>query len=687
MRSSEKKKSHGRSSFLRALSSFNKKLYRSAQRGVVGRYLTGYDAACERFENTKLRQLLSKVFATLFSRKPSKPERETLPPEAEGVVSYQSESLPKSVSHRFAAIFDDSLIVSGARAVKSALLNTPMVTYGLMLFGFALFFLIAQALVLIFSNFSVPLGIFSYVTTSDTVLTVTYMASAVILMALSLILVFVQEGSLYAFAVDSKLLGSILRTMMGIKRVAQQPNKTAVLRRKEAFVIGMVLGTMTFFVTPYRLFMVLLVLLLVAITVNIPEFGLVLGVLVLPYLSLFEHPTLIAFISGAFLMMATLLKLVRGKRTLRTEPLDGLVGLFLLLIFFGGIVTVGGFSSFESAVSMTVLGALYFAVIVLVRDMTWFKRVIGALMLSSIPIALLAIAEFILGKTSTLWQDMSFFSEISGRATSLWGNPNILAEYLLVTFFVSLGALFAFKRATYKTYALSVMLLNAAALVFTWSRGAWIAFAAALVVFFLLYSHKALPWIVLSLVGFAVACFFMPEAFIARLESIVTFSDSSTLYRVHIWQGCARMIRDIFLTGIGVGEGAFAEVYPSYALPGIEAAPHAHNLLMQIVIELGIVGLLIFLLMILTAIRAAFTLFAKCTKASSEVPYGLGAFAALLALLIHGVTDYIWYNHRIFALFFLLLGLIRASRTIGMNALTPMVGEPDAYDIDIELHR
>ena len=47
---------------------------------------------------------------------------------------------------------------------------------------------------------------------------------------------------------------------------------------------------------------------------------------------------------------------------------------------------------------------------------------------------------------------------------------------------------------------------------------------------------------------------------------------------------------DYAWTGIGVGESAFDRIYPYYSFAGIEKAPHAHNLFLQLFIEVGIPG-------------------------------------------------------------------------------------------------
>lgn len=666
--------------------SLNKRFYRFVQNGSVAGYMTSYDASCEKLENSRL--LGGRINSEKKNDTVGRPVAEKMPEEAKGIVAYESDTLKRGVRDKFAEMFDQSKLVCGARKLKSSLLNTSLVSYGLVLFGFALFLLITQALAIMFTAFDVPLGVFGYVGSRDTVLTITYMAVAVVLMALSLIFIFAQEGSLASFMANSTLIGSLLRATTGLSQFNKVKANGTTLKRKYSFILGAFLGLLSFLTTPGRFFIGLLITLLAAIVVNIPEFGLIVGVFALPYLSFFQHPTLIAISFLIVLHLSVALKLLRGKRIYRKEPLDIFVGLFLLCILMGGIVTAGGKDSLYSALTMTVLGSVYFAVCVLVRDRAWLKRCLIALMASSIPVSLLAILEFVLGKADKVWQDVSVFPTLAGRAASLWGNPNVLAEFLLVTFFVSFGFLLVKQPVRTKLFCLVTLMLNAAALLFTWSRGAWVALAVTLIVFFLMYSHKSFLFIVLSIAAFVSALVFMPETFVTRVESILDFSnassaDTSITYRLHIWQGCASLIRDVFWSGVGVGGTAFANAYRNYALPGIEGAAHSHNLYMQLVIELGIVGLVLFLLLVLTVSRVAFTLFAKCRIKHPVSLSALGVFGAIIALLLHGVTDYIWYNFRIFMLFFLLIGILAAARRIGKHETEIATNDQDSYDMDI----
>jgi O-antigen ligase len=93
-----------------------------------------------------------------------------------------------------------------------------------------------------------------------------------------------------------------------------------------------------------------------------------------------------------------------------------------------------------------------------------------------------------------------------------------------------------------------------------------------------------------------------------------------------------------------------------YALTGIEAAPHAHNLYLQIAVEMGVFALIAFLIFIFLFAQFSFS-FCKSAMNRSNKLLSLGIFCGVLALLIQGMTDYVWYNYRVFLLFWMIVGL------------------------------
>ena len=215
-------------------------------------------------------------------------------------------------------------------------------------------------------------------------------------------------------------------------------------------------------------------------------------------------------------------------------------------------------------------------------------------------------------------------------------------------------------------------------LILTWSRGAWLGLIVAFV-FLLFMWHRRSVWLVFGgVLALPLASFVLPTSILNRFMSIGNLADTSTAYRVNIWRGAVRMIRDHLFFGIGIGEGPWNVVYPDYTLPGIEAAPHSHNLFMQITVEMGIIALLVFLAILFFSLQSGFSFFSDLSYSSDVDPSQLlrsgsrsgssdpktslrlaaaGPLCGIIGVLVQGLTDYSWYNYRVFLMFWLILGL------------------------------
>ena len=87
---------------------------------------------------------------------------------------------------------------------------------------------------------------------------------------------------------------------------------------------------------------------------------------------------------------------------------------------------------------------------------------------------------------------------------------------------------------------------------------------------------------------------FAPGNFWSRTETISSFrTDASAMGRVHAWTVASRISADRPL--LGVGAGSFRVAWPQYAPPEARRAFEAHNVFLQIIAELGWVGLFLYL--------------------------------------------------------------------------------------------
>ncbi|MFB8788478.1 MAG: hypothetical protein U7123_06420 [Potamolinea sp.] len=81
------------------------------------------------------------------------------------------------------------------------------------------------------------------------------------------------------------------------------------------------------------------------------------------------------------------------------------------------------------------------------------------------------------------WVDPESSSVGLTRVYSYLGNPNLLAGYLIPAVALSLAALFTWQRLLPKALALTMVIVNSACLVLTFSRAGWIGFVVSVIVF------------------------------------------------------------------------------------------------------------------------------------------------------------------------------------------------------------
>jgi len=223
-------------------------------------------------------------------------------------------------------------------------------------------------------------------------------------------------------------------------------------------------------------------------------------------------------------------------------------------------------------------------------------------------------------------------------------HPNVLAGTLVLIVPVAFALLFFSPKRIHWVIKLLAGIMAAGSLgtlLLTQSRGAMIALAAALGV--LVCLRWRLGWIIIPL-GAIFMGVVIYQAGVGRMLDFV--SANQTLNgldgRIEIWSRALAMIRDFPFTGIGMGSfGKVADLlYPYYsALPG--TVEHAHNLFLQVAVDLGLPGLIAWLSILLGAIGNAWRLFrlGKAAGNGFQAALGAGLLSSQAALVIHGTMD------------------------------------------------
>ena len=191
---------------------------------------------------------------------------------------------------------------------------------------------------------------------------------------------------------------------------------------------------------------------------------------------------------------------------------------------------------------------------------------------------------------------------LHGSISGLMGNPNDLAMNMVT--FLPLAAMIAIARGRPVTRALAgvITVLMMATIIFTKSRAGLLGLAAVLAM--IVYEGRKLqPRLAsMALVALLAASPLMPGWFWSRMSSITNAEEDETGSRQArkdlMWEGWQTFLA-FPLTGVGAGQ------FKNYNPPGrLEPWRETHNVPLQIAAELGIFGLIAFVVLIVQAVAA-----------------------------------------------------------------------------------
>ena len=435
----------------------------------------------------------------------------------------------------------------------------------------------------------------------------------------------------------------------------EEKDKSSPKHANFMILFGMICGVFTLFVEPWIIPIAFLCFITVALIFATPEIGVLLSLFFLPFFSLFTNPTISLAILVLLTFLSYLLKIIRGKRIIKIELLDFVVIIFGIIMYFGGVISVGGERSYQSALLSCTLMIGYILVINIIRTQKWLNRCFVALVSSATIVSMIGIAQYLFGTLNVSWLDRDYFPDIKGRVTVLFVNSNVLGAYLTIIFPL---ALCCFVRTCGKKRFLSLVSILSIFLciIVTWSRGAWLALIISTLIYFIIYSKKTVRFLCAIAFALPFSIIIIPDNIIKRFLSIGDMADSSISYRVYTWKGTLNAIKENIFGGVGYGTETFEEFYPTYSYAGMEAAEHSHSLYLQILFSLGIVGLIVFCVIIFLFVQQSLENIKISTNTSDKMQV-CAIFCAIVAALIMGAFDYLWYNYRIFYLFWVVIAL------------------------------
>jgi putative inorganic carbon (hco3(-)) transporter len=298
----------------------------------------------------------------------------------------------------------------------------------------------------------------------------------------------------------------------------------------------------------------------------------------------------------------------------------------------------------------------------------WIRPLVAAFLVSGALAALHGIYQFLFQVGP---EPFILFGRFM-RAHGAFEQPNPYGGYLGLTLPVAIGLLAAWLLrvecrlpARWLALALSCGALMLAALVMSWSRGAWLGFAAALVAMTIAVAARSGRGAVLALSLLAILAYgllaggvaLVPPSIVARFADLapqlglggladvrgaeVTDANFAVLERMAHWQSALAMWSDHLWLGVGMGN--YEPTYSLYALP-LWSAPlgHAHNYYLNIAAEAGLLGLLAYLLLWSLALLGAWRVLRRASGWSFGL--ALGILGVLVHLSVHSFFDNLYVH-------------------------------------------
>jgi len=238
-----------------------------------------------------------------------------------------------------------------------------------------------------------------------------------------------------------------------------------------------------------------------------------------------------------------------------------------------------------------------------------------------------------------------------------------------------------YERGTWQRrflgFALPVLL---AGVYYSYTRAAWVAMLAAGIAYFMV-RYRLSKYAVLT----AAATVLLLVAFLAKdnryldyapdysqtiyhpdledhLQATVNFTDLSTAERIYRWVAAAHMPAD--RPWAGVGPGNFYPVYKRYTVPSFRTyvsdnpeQSTVHNYYLLMLVEGGIIGASLFLLLVFTVLFAGERAYSRL-KSREDRNWAMAALLSFILILVHILVSDLIETDKIGSLFFLNMAVI-----------------------------
>lgn len=387
--------------------------------------------------------------------------------------------------------------------------------------------------------------------------------------------------------------------------------------------------------------------------------------------------------TGIYLLLKILLSNGKMRFVLGITRLDRLVSILLLAIIFSSIVASLRFSNhivfiFGSLIKSVEPHILYFFLRSSIYKENDIRCILRAIILITIIICLIGIIQIIspdfylkiiniFFSKSRILHDESFMVGIRWRVSSLFINPNKLANFILLMFpfvFIRLNLKLNLINKIFHIILIIILLIL---LIFTQSREGWLGFIFMFIyVLNMAVINKRSPNIkkntlVIFILVILLAALNYPLIYHRMIEYTFggqgfeyLYEASSSRARFILWKASLVAITKNWLIGCGpMGGKVVQEFVPFNFITGGDP----HNTFLRTFLETGIIGFIALLLIIKELLN-----FGKHSLMGYFNIYKYSIVASTIGLIVSGLFGDSFHDFEVITIFFILVALLENIR-------------------------
>lgn len=559
----------------------------------------------------------------------------------------------KPMKRKVSAMKEESATFTALNFIGRVLLATRLRIFGILFLSFGIYSVVAA-----FAISYIEYGNILHLNYTNAIV-------AAIIVILSLVLLSGGGKKTLAQGVcESRILSSVLFGLLGIKEEnLRKENNAASMNSLVAFICGMILGIVSMFVPMMTIITRFILALLAVIVFIVPEAGIVIAFLAIPFIDVIS-----VVIMTSYIWICFIFKLILGKRTFKLSFTDCCAILFAFITSLSFIISVDSSSGINAFIYSGFI-LTFVLVSTLIKSREWLTRCKSAIYISTAIVAIWTLLEyivrFVLTYVNQFVSSIDLNSviedlEIDINAISVFDNYEILAVYIMMTVFFVISRYETSNDKSVDRRSLLVFVVCMLVLILSKSWTSWIGFAVGFILYLVHKNRKAIYGIFTTIIAMIVGVMFVPEEFLSRVIAFCNFETPSLFNRIGVWAGSIKMSADRIF-GIGISKDVFSDLYGEYAVFGSESAEHSYNLYLQTSLQTGLFSFVVFAMLIIL-ILGSYSVWSKSDLRGDNRPVRIGhaGICSMVAVLVHGILDYVFYDYSLLVEFYMLLGLVYA---------------------------